>query len=283
MKLAHVGAIAIAVALVAGVVAVAATRAAPPARCAEGMIAIGPRCCGEGQRLEGESCRGAPTRCARDLLATPEGCRARDRRVRIERGVLSIGPSDWEAQGVVASRETPIASFDIDAYEVTEARWTECVAAQKCAALTMSGEPGRAMVGMTLEEAREMCRFAGGRVPTADELAFAASGPAGHRYPWGETGAVCRRAAWGLVDGPCGTGARGPEVAGSRPDGATPEGVLDLAGNVAEWATSLPELAETRGGSWATLAASGLRTWHRESRRPDERSREVGTRCVYAP
>jgi formylglycine-generating enzyme required for sulfatase activity len=144
-------------------------------------------------------------------------------------------------------------------------------------------EPGLPVAGVTFAEAAMFCAASGGRLPTRDELTFAASGPTGRRYPWGDTGAVCRRAAWGLVDGPCGHGATGPEIAGSHPDGDSPEGIADLAGNVAEWATLSPSgaTAVVWGGSWASTAASELRPWQERAPPPAGRSLEIGFRCVY--
>ena len=271
-----------AVALVAGVIALARSRAEPPARCAPGMVALGARCCGEGQHLEGDRCAGRPARCAAGMDVTASGCVAPPRRVRIEGGLLHIGPGDWEAQGVVEPYEVEVAAFEIDALEVTEARWAACAAAGGCPAVALSGEPGRPVTGVTLDEAERFCRWDGGALPTAAELAFAAAGRTGRRYPWGDTGAVCRRAAWGLVAGPCAWGATGPELAGSHPDGASPEGVHDLAGNVAEWATSAGT-AEVRGGSYADGAANALRAWQRRVISPTIRSRQIGFRCARSP
>jgi formylglycine-generating enzyme len=268
-------------ALVAGVIALARSRAEPPARCAAGMVALGPRCCGEGQRLEGGRCAGAPLRCARGTEVTPLGCVAPPRVVALPGGLLRVGPGDWEAQGVVAPYEAQIAPLRVDATEVDEQRWAACVAAKACAALPLSGEPGRAASGMTFDEAAAFCRWAGGALPSSDQLAFAAAGARGRRYAWGDTGAVCRRAAWGLVAGPCGWGAQGPEVTGTHPDGATPEGVLDLAGNVAEWAAGPAGAAEVRGGAFADAAASALRSWQRRAVPRETRSIEIGLRCVY--
>jgi sulfatase modifying factor 1 len=268
-------------ALVAGVIVLARSRAEPPARCAAGMVALGPRCCGEGQRLEHGRCAGAPRRCAQGTEVTPAGCVAPPRTVAIAGGLLRVGPGDWEAQGVVAPYEAEVAPFRIDATEVTEQRWAACVAAGTCAALPLSGEPGRAASGMTFDEAAAFCRWAGGALPASDQLAFAAAGTHGRRYAWGDTGAVCRRAAWGLVGGPCGWGAEGPEIAGTHPDGASPEGVLDLAGNVAEWAAGAGGAAEVRGGSFADAAASALRSWQRRAAPRETRSNEIGLRCAY--
>lgn len=286
MKRTQVLVIAGAVAIL-GVVAIGLRVAEPPDRCAPGMVALGARCCGEGQQLRDSACAGTPTRCAADLVATSVGCIPRDPHiVSFAGGVLHIGPSDWEAEGVVAPREATVAPFALDAFEVTEAGWSECVDAKACMELPRSGEPGRAMSGMTFREASALCAFKRGRLPTGDELAFASASTRGRRYPWGDTGAVCRRAAWGLATGPCAQGYAGPEIAGSHPDGASPEGVFDLAGNVAEWAApradeDLGSRAEVRGGSWADSAASALRAWQRKVVEKSTRSREIGARCAY--
>ena len=111
--------------------------------------------------------------------------------------------------------------------------------------------------------------------------------PAPCRYPWGDTGAVCRRAAWGLTRGPCGTGATGPDTVGSHPDGATPLGIQDLAGNAAEWVETFepcdagPCLGVVRGGSYTTDLATDLRTWVRREIPAESREATVGFRCAY--
>ena len=284
-------ALAAASALVAAVILVARSRAEPPARCAAGLVALGARCCGRGQRLDGDRCAGPPTACAAGMEVTAEGCVARARQVTLAGGLLRVGPGDWEAQGVVAPYVAEVAPFAIDALEVTEHRYARCVAARSpdaCAALPLSGEPGRAVAGVTFDEAARFCAWAGGSLPTSDQLAFAAAGRSGRRYAWGDTGAVCRRATWGIAAGPCGFGGRGPELAGSHPDGASPDGVLDLAGNVAEWARPVGEApivrlthADVRGGSFADGSAGALRSWQRRSVPSDTRSPEVGFRCGY--
>jgi formylglycine-generating enzyme len=260
-------------------------RSAPPSRCAAGMVLLGPRCCGEGQTLEGPRCVGQPLQCAKGLEVTEAGCVAPLRIVPLHGGILRIGPGDWEAQGQVTPRTIEVPAFAMDAFEVHEARYAECLAASACVPVVLSGEPGRALGGVTLEEAARFCAWAGGALPSAEQLAFAAAGGAGRRYAWGDTGAVCRRAAWGLVRGPCAEGAVGPEITGSHPDGASPEGVFDLAGNVAEWTAASPKdalLVDVRGGSFADSAASALRSWHRRQLDGRTRAADVGWRCVYA-
>jgi formylglycine-generating enzyme required for sulfatase activity len=280
-----IGALAALAALLIGVVGwLAGLRAAPPARCAAGMIAAGPRCCGEGQLLEAGRCAGPPRRCAAGLALTPEGCVGRRPPVRIDAGTLRVGPGDWEAQGVVERREVFVPAFSIDALEVTEERYAACVAAGRCAPLPLRGEPGLPVSNVSLAEATRFCAFAGGALPSPDQLMFAAAGGEARRYPWGDTGAVCRRAAFGLRDGPCGYGAAGPEIAGTHPDGDSPEGISDLAGNVAEWTsphTTSTLRVEVAGGSWSDAAAAALRTWSRRVLPGETRAPEIGFRCAY--
>lgn len=231
-----------------------------------------------------QRCVGRPAKCAKGLDVTERGCVAPSRIVALQGGVLRIGPGDWEAQGQVTPRTVEVPAFAIDAYEVHEARYSACVAASACTPVALSGEPGRALGGVTLDDAARFCTWAGGAVPTAEQLAFAAAGATGRRYAWGDTGAVCRRGAWGLSRGPCGEGALGPEITGSHPDGASPDGVFDLAGNVAEWTSpaSNEALVDVRGGSFMDGAASALRSWHRRQVDVKTRAVDVGWRCVYA-
>jgi formylglycine-generating enzyme required for sulfatase activity len=277
-------AVVLAVSLIALIVAIARARSEPPARCAAGLIALGPRCCGEGQHLTSGRCDGPPRRCASGMQVTETGCVVEPRIVRVDGGLLRIGPGDWEAQGAVEPLVEAVAPFLLDAFEVTEARYIECEASGACTPIAHTGEPGRAVASVSLDEAARFCAWAGGSLPTSAELAFAASGPKSSRYPWGDTGAVCRRAAWGLRDGPCSTGADGPELAGSHPDGRTPSGIHDLSGNVAEWtrpARAGAATTEARGGSWADGVASALRTWNRRIVPGAARSPEIGFRCAY--
>jgi formylglycine-generating enzyme required for sulfatase activity len=262
---------------VALVVARARRDSADPARCGL-LVAMGARCCAPGQSVAEGRCVGAPSACPGALVATPAGCVLRAGRAFIVGGVLHAGAGDWEAQGRVVPHDATIAAFELDRGEVTEEAWGACVAAARCPSIGLTGEPGRPVTGVTREEAQGYCAFRGGRLPASDEWTWATGGARARRYAWGDTGAVCRRGAWGLADGPCGFGARGPEVSGSHPDGASPEGVLDLAGNVAEWVTGADAV---RGGSWADGLATDLRSWQERAASPAARSPEVGVRCAY--
>jgi formylglycine-generating enzyme required for sulfatase activity len=146
-----------------------------------------------------------------------------------------------------------------------------------------SGDLARAASGLSLDAARAYCRSRGGRLPTDDEWLVAAAGPKPRRYPWGDTGAVCRRGAWGLVSGPCAhEAAAGPDTVGAHPDGDTDLGLHDMAGNVAEWTRSGGARAKVGSVAEVTRRRSrpSSRTW--AYRDVDGASRaDAGVRCAY--
>ena len=71
------------------------------------------------------------------------------------------------------------------------------------------------------------------------------------------------------------------ELAGSRPDGASPEGVQDLAGNVAEWTREADGSFTARGGSFRSTSAAELKSWAALS--DHQKALHIGFRCAYPP
>jgi formylglycine-generating enzyme required for sulfatase activity len=242
-----------------------------PERCPEGMALAGQRCCGVAQTLRDGACQGRARSCSSGQSLDAAGqCVARAFTVRISGGDLVLGAADWDGQEETERfPPTRVAPFRLDVSEVTRQRFG-----------SMGGEPGLPMTSVSPAEAEAFCQGQGGRLPRAEELVFAAAGAEARRYAWGPSGLVCRRAAFGLVSGPCATGA-GPELSGSRPDGASPDGVLDLAGNVAEWAREGSGEYAARGGSYQSRSAAELKSW---AVLPDrEKALYIGFRCAYPP
>ena len=219
--------------------------------------------------------------CPSPLVKDGAGiCDAPELKVLIPETQLSIGPSDWEAGGRVQPRIIHVNAFRLDAFEVTAHKFSHDTV-----------DPARAASGVSREEAVAYCIKRGGRLPTWDEWTAAAAGPGGARYPWGETGAVCRRVAFGMVSGPCFQGATGPDTVGARPTGKSPLGLYDMAGNVAEWVEGMtggagsgdPEHGLVRGGSYASALATELRTWASAEADPFAKDPRYGFRCAYPP
>ncbi|MEP7049381.1 MAG: SUMF1/EgtB/PvdO family nonheme iron enzyme [Pseudomonadota bacterium] len=251
-----------------------------PARCPAGLEAQEARCCGAGQGLTSTGqCAGTATACSDGMQRDDGGaCLLPDQRVHIAGGTSHFSAADWESPAQ-APRDIQVAAFELDRAEVTVARFRVCANAGGCPKISDESEPGRPVRNIGPDEAESFCAFVGGHLPTSDEWLFAAAGSGWRRYPWGNTGLVCRRASFGLLVGPCGHAGTGPDFAGARPDGATPEGVLDLAGNVAEWTREPDGSYVARGGSYRSELASDLKTWAAEVRQT--RAPHVGFRCAY--
>ncbi len=253
-------------------VALVVTAKTPGAQCGDGFFPVGHRCCAAVSG-DGKTC--GPARACPAPLAIENGeCVAPDVVVEIPETRITVGPSDWEADGVVRPREIHVMPFAIDAFEVTEGRIhgdREDVALDRA----------RAAGGISRGEMVAYCTHRGGRLPTEDEWIAAAAGAKATRYPWGDTGAVCRRASWGMTVGPCAHGAKGPDTAGAHAGGDSALGVHDLAGNVAEWVASGDGRGVVLGGSYASSLASELRVWSRAYVDPEAHEQAVGGRCAF--
>ncbi len=158
------------------------------------------------------------------------------------------------------TREVELRPFALDVMPVTNAEFARFLAASGWQPadpahflrhwVRGAPPPGREqhpVVYVDLEDARAYAAWAGKRLPTEEEWQWAAQGPDGRRYPWGQE-----------PPGPdrCNDGRTGTTTpVDAFPAGRSPLGCLDLCGNVWEWTESersdgRTRFAILRGGSF---------------------------------
>ncbi len=193
-----------------------------------------------------------------------------------------------------------LRAYCLDRTEVTIDAYTACVRAGACTPASATQQQGAVAVsGVDWQQAYTYCAFAGGRLPTEAEWEFAARGSDGRRFPWGNDAPQgCDRLDW-TPDGTTSCQGVGPSSVTAHPSGASPFGVLDMAGNVWEWtadwyapsytagaANNPTGPAEgsarvTRGGGWNNDQPDRLRVTWREGQHPAFRDYDLGFRCAY--
>jgi len=190
-------------------------------------------------------------------------------------------------------------AFWIDKTEVTNAQYRLCVQAGVCAIpigkyFDNSNYTDHPVVYVYWQDANNYCSWVGRCLPTEAEWEKAARGTDGRTYPWGE-GLDCSKANYYW----CGKFNEISPV-GYYPQGASPYGVLDMAGNVWEWVSDWfssgyynqspssnpqgPASGDThglRGGSWYSYDYS-MSSANRYNYGLDRRYNSIGFRCAMS-
>lgn len=179
---------------------------------------------------------------------------------------------------------------------------------------SLEGRDNYPVVGATWQAAHDYAEYYGLRLPTEAEWEWAARGPEGRIYPWGDcwdaTRCCCKenqgpRWHWEgkqYVEASDETAVTCTSPVGSFPDGASWRGALDMAGNLMEWCEDwfgdYPGGGNTvqdprgplqgegrvvRGGNWY-YGKQECRTTDRTHHPPPDYSNDsVGFRCAYTP
>ncbi|XXX73223.1 bifunctional serine/threonine-protein kinase/formylglycine-generating enzyme family protein [Sorangium sp. So ce134] len=243
-----------------------------------------------------------PARARGGLTAPPAKPSPPPDMVRVPAGRFTMGSAKGGKSERPPHEVTLTRAFDLDRTEVTVAAYQRCVEAGRCTpsglhgpratdadveqrgALCTAADPAKAQHPISCvdqAQAAAYCAFVGKRLPTEAEWEYAARGPDGREYPWGNEPPGCAHAVVSRSPGQgCGASGKGTREVGSATAGASPSGALDMAGNVWEWvadgwdpgayakgAQTDPRAPATgskgvlRGGSWDFSASTAKSTF----------------------
>ncbi|MBN1265039.1 MAG: SUMF1/EgtB/PvdO family nonheme iron enzyme [Anaerolineales bacterium] len=228
--------------------------------------------------------------------------------------------------------ERPQNRITLDAFwiadtEVTNAEYEACVGTGACSTPIYTGSATREeyfgesayadypVLGVRWYQARDYCAWVGGSLPSEGQWEKAARSHDGRRYPWEWVGSVYngrQEIRLNYCDAECthpwadnsySDGYADTAPVGSYPAGASPYGVLDMAGNVWEWTNDWYANAAfkdmvlenptgpdyglekvIKGGSWMDGLNDDVpvlfRSSNRAFRSPVEAYNDLGFRCV---
>jgi len=190
-------------------------------------------------------------------------------------------------------RKVSISALCMDTTKVTVAAYQACAKAGRCTTVPEKACGSRIpkvddhpMGCVTWAQADQFCRAVGKRLPTEEEWEYGARGPERRRYPWGNADPH---------EDPHSSGYREfcQVMSGDSPcpvdqfkKFASPFGLVDMAGNLAEWTSS--DFCEPKGQCGKIVRGTGnpsigeLRGAHRELQSPKLKDSTLGFRCALS-
>ena len=216
--------------------------------------------------------------------------------ISIPGGEFSMGTDSGDPDQAPA-HSVSVAAFKLDKTEATNAEFAAFVTATSYKTTAeesgegswrdyAEGRDDHPVVKVSWADATAFCTWAGKRLPTEAEWEYAARGTDGRIYPWGNewNPDACNGRERGI---------RSTTAVGSFPAGASPFGVLDMAGNVREWTADwydkypgssfssayFKKFRVHRGGGWYD-PPEALRTTVRNAGPPETANDDLGFRCA---
>lgn len=200
---------------------------------------------------------------------------------------------DYPFDAEAPRRKVFLKAFYIDVHEVTVKEYSEFVHAtgHKAPKTWQGGHPdhnldNHPVTFVTQEDAEAYAKWAGKRLPTAEEWEKAARGAEGRIFPWGDQfdpykASTAESDLHAIQGALCNLNSAGPVMVAAGD--VSPYGVRDMGGNVREWTCS-PSQADGRlmmikGASWVDLSINA-RAAHMEYIPKSSYAHIVGFRCA---
>ncbi len=170
-----------------------------------------------------------------EALLTAEVKAELDRMIFVPAGVFEMGTDAVRSNDTdQPSHRVDVPAFWIDKYPVTQAQYAAFVVAKHYRA-PLNWNDGKIPTGLEAHpvtlvswyNARDYCAWAGKRLPQEAEWEKAARGDKAHRWPWGNRMDITRLNTYYSIG-------HTTDVRDYK-HGASPFGVMDMAGNVSEW------------------------------------------------
>ena len=211
--------------------------------------------------------------------------------VLLEGGSFLMGSNEVKEEA--PEFEACVEPFYMDKYPVTVRQYKEFLEASghpepRFWRVAQFSGPNQPVIGVRWQDANAYAAWAGKQIPTEAQWEFAARGKQNRLFPCGNAEPDRTRCNFG-------DNLSMPSIVTMHQDGATAEGIYDLAGNVYEWTSDpfLPyeelrkepaaqaqtPLRTVRGGCWNSKARD-LRCTHRKGLFPESQLATVGFRCV---
>jgi formylglycine-generating enzyme required for sulfatase activity len=188
-------------------------------------------------------------------------------------------------------KDVTVGDLCVDKTEVTASSYEACVKDGKCTdsfldcaeakTFKIPGKENHPIVCVDYPQAKSYCDYVGKRLPTEEEWEWIArAGAEGRKYAYGNDPPKDEICWSGSPEG----ARKGTCAVGSYPKSNSPQGIVDLTGNVFEWTSTQADgsgkILITKGGTWRDGVATQMLITRPGGFKPEYRCGFGGMRCV---